>query len=494
MFQLYYLNRSGDDASAVCLDGSPGGFYFSPGWFGNVNKWLIHLEGGGWCYTPAQCYWRSLTQQTGSSKNWPQDALFPFGPMSSDPVVNPAFRTFNRVYVKYCDGGSFAGDTKMTYTSERADNITLHFRGRRVLLAVVQRLIAEFGLGADSGAEVLLSGCSAGGLAVLLNADVVRAALPHTVVRYKAVCGSGFFQARPSVDGVQVYQPQMKKVFLMQKLSHTLPSSCVSSQHSGHEWRCVLAATVSPFVKSPVFFLESIADTWQLGCIFNAQPIDDDRAEISYMEGCFRERENWGVCLGMDFDSAEISERCTPAQLGKVKAFGDDLLQDVLASGVEASAGNGAFITSCEGHCGITKQGWHEGQLAPLNLTGATEAEFHMHEAVYRWWLNDASVNESNSHQHVYLPCALNSKPPFQCNPTCPPAPGANNRFEQHRTVLPFLSSDHGGASAYITVMCLFSACVCFGGFGLLMWRCGEHRKYSPVASRPKIYGKGGRT
>lgn len=476
MPQLYRLNRPDDDASAVCLDGSPGGFYFAPGRNGNINSWHIHLEGGGWCYTPAQCFRRSRREPLGSSKDWPQQATFHgFGPLSSDPTVNPAFRAFNQVYVKYCDGGSFAGDTEITYESASAEKTTLHFRGRRILLAVVRRLISEFGLGSDSGAEVLLSGCSAGGLAVLFNADRVRAALPDTVVRYKAVCGSGFFPARPSVDGVQVYQSQMKEVFFMQHLSQTLPSRCLSSQHAGQDWRCVIAANVSPFVESPVFFLDSIADRWQLGCIFNAQPIDDDTAEIPAVSGCFRERQNWSACLGKDFQHVNISSRCTPSQVGQVKAFGDDQLQDILSFGVEASPGNGAFVTSCVGHCGFLQEDWHEVRLFPVGGTPATKTGVLMRDAVYRWWLSDASESGANSHRHVYLPCALNSEPPFQCNPTCPPP-----------LVTGEVDTDRDGGDQRVIAISFLLACVCFSGLCVVIaLRGGARRKYAPAATSP---------
>lgn len=31
---------------AQCLDGSPGGFYFSPGSGSGANNWIIHTQGG----------------------------------------------------------------------------------------------------------------------------------------------------------------------------------------------------------------------------------------------------------------------------------------------------------------------------------------------------------------------------------------------------------------------------------------------------------------
>ncbi len=36
------------DTTARCLDGSPAAFYIRPGSKVNADKWIVHLEGGGW--------------------------------------------------------------------------------------------------------------------------------------------------------------------------------------------------------------------------------------------------------------------------------------------------------------------------------------------------------------------------------------------------------------------------------------------------------------
>jgi len=44
--------------NAVCLDGSPAGFYFRKGHGDGAARWYIHHEGGGWCQmeTPVQSW------------------------------------------------------------------------------------------------------------------------------------------------------------------------------------------------------------------------------------------------------------------------------------------------------------------------------------------------------------------------------------------------------------------------------------------------------
>ena len=58
------------DPSAVCLDGSPSGFYFRGGVGAGASTWLLEMEGGGWCVSPADCQGRAKTA-IGSSKSWP---------------------------------------------------------------------------------------------------------------------------------------------------------------------------------------------------------------------------------------------------------------------------------------------------------------------------------------------------------------------------------------------------------------------------------------
>ena len=58
-----------NEPNAVCLDGSPGAFYFRPGSGSGANKWYIHHQGGGWCESLDDCRGRSFSN-LGSSKKY----------------------------------------------------------------------------------------------------------------------------------------------------------------------------------------------------------------------------------------------------------------------------------------------------------------------------------------------------------------------------------------------------------------------------------------
>lgn len=97
----------GPYSDGVCLDGTPPAYHFSPGWGEGKNKWVIYMQSGGWCTDVADCLARSATELGSSSKMPPS---MPFsGILASASEDNPAFYNWNRVYVRYCDGASLAG-------------------------------------------------------------------------------------------------------------------------------------------------------------------------------------------------------------------------------------------------------------------------------------------------------------------------------------------------------------------------------------------------
>ena len=77
----------------------------------------------------------------------------------------------------YCDGNSFSGnrDDPVEINGDK-----IYFRGRRVIDETLKALKDNFGL--DKADTVLLTGCSAGGLATYLHTDYVHEQLKTFVV------------------------------------------------------------------------------------------------------------------------------------------------------------------------------------------------------------------------------------------------------------------------------------------------------------------------
>merc|ERR1712137_260914 len=55
----YLMVEAAENEGAVCLDGTPGAYYFQQGSGDGVNKWYIHHQGGGWCESMDDCWSRS---------------------------------------------------------------------------------------------------------------------------------------------------------------------------------------------------------------------------------------------------------------------------------------------------------------------------------------------------------------------------------------------------------------------------------------------------
>ena len=93
--------------------------------------------------------------------------------------------------MRYCDGASLSGDKP---TPTNVNGTILQFRGRAILDAHIKSILNERGM--KQATDVIVSGCSAGGLATYLHcdhwADAIASATSNTA---KVACmpDSGFF-------------------------------------------------------------------------------------------------------------------------------------------------------------------------------------------------------------------------------------------------------------------------------------------------------------
>ncbi|CAI5479084.1 unnamed protein product [Closterium sp. Yama58-4] len=186
--------------NATCLDGSPPAYYYRPGYGVGSNKWLIYLMGGRWCLSPSQCRLRADTE-LGSSKGWPRPGNPGFensldsmgagfqGMLSGDSSENPYFYSWNTVVVLYCDGGVFAGvKGKALYDHSQP----YYLSGRPILNSILGDLNSKGLQRADS---VLLTGCSAGAIAVSMACDAMAQFHFPRTAKVKCLMDAGFFMA-----------------------------------------------------------------------------------------------------------------------------------------------------------------------------------------------------------------------------------------------------------------------------------------------------------
>ena len=180
---LVLLTKQQAATGAACLDGSPPGFYWEAGTGADANKWVVFLNGGGWCYllapTPADPFgipggphftsWGNADSCWGRSQSGLGSSLPAYNAPTAKGgwLANTPMANWSKASVIYCDGTSFGGNRDEpvvaagTGSTAAEQNRTLYFRGQRNLDAVLDELKSR---GMDKAEMAVLGGCSAGGL------------------------------------------------------------------------------------------------------------------------------------------------------------------------------------------------------------------------------------------------------------------------------------------------------------------------------------------
>ncbi|XP_031117869.1 pectin acetylesterase 8-like [Ipomoea triloba] len=259
-----FILKSAVDEGAVCLDGSPPAYNWDAGKGEGARNWLLHLQGGGWClnstlyqtfdYSVQNCATRVFAY-LGSSLHMPAAENLT-GILSSDPKNN-AFYNWNRVFIRYCDGGSFAGDV------EQPDPVTKHYyRGARIFNAVVKDLLAK---GMKDAKNVLLSGGSAGGLGSIIHCDRFRALFSKNV-RVKCHADGSLFLRVKNPEQAKFFVNVFHSVVDLHKPDKALPAECTSKMSP---FECFFPKSLVQYVKSPMYFLNSAFDSFQIRNTFS---------------------------------------------------------------------------------------------------------------------------------------------------------------------------------------------------------------------------------
>jgi hypothetical protein len=237
---------------------------------------------------------------------------------------------WNYVFIRYCDGWSFASNraqpTVLPVTNSSGSfNVTMHFRGLAVLEAVRRDLIKN-GMGAAT--DVVVGGCSAGGLAVFLHCDEWADALHAVAPAMNVVClsDSGWFPLVPAVGFPSTwFNGVWAGGFAWHNASAAMHPQCLADMGAADAWRCTMAEVSALYIKTPLFLFQSAYDSFQ---IFNMER-----------------------CIPMPPDPT------SPCKDLDVTTWGGNLTQNVrawLGSPLGAAAGSAAFVDSCYHHCG----GW----------------------------------------------------------------------------------------------------------------------------------------
>uniref|UniRef100_A0A0D9VAX7 Pectin acetylesterase n=1 Tax=Leersia perrieri TaxID=77586 RepID=A0A0D9VAX7_9ORYZ len=242
------LVHGAKEKGAVCLDGTPPGYHWMPGFGDGSDKWLLHLEGGSWCRNLTWCDQRKRTS-LGSSA-YMERAEF-VGILSDDQSQNPDFYNWNKVKIRYCDGASFSGNVE----EEEQHGTRFFFRGQRIWEAIMTELLPK---GLARAKQAFLTGCSAGGLSTYIHCDEFRALLPKDST-VKCLADGGFFLDVEDISGRRYMRGFYNDVARLQHLRKRFPG-CSSDMEPG---QCFFPQQVAKSITTPMFILNPAYDVWQ---------------------------------------------------------------------------------------------------------------------------------------------------------------------------------------------------------------------------------------
>jgi len=201
--------------------------------------------------------------------------------MDTDASRNPGFADWNKVRVPYCTQDLHMG----TVTTASAATFNLLFSGQRVFEAALDMLDAA---GLTRATDILLTGESAGGIAVWPKLDATAARYPRARVSGAPVAGFYSF-AYPytgpnatSGGGLPSFTPAgLDELYGL--YAPALDASCVAA-YGANPSPCMLSNNSLPYVDTPVFVAESLSDSVQLTAHDSVNGADRTQpAELAYI-------------------------------------------------------------------------------------------------------------------------------------------------------------------------------------------------------------------
>ncbi|CAH9094345.1 unnamed protein product [Cuscuta europaea] len=331
---------------AVCLDGSPPAYHWDAGSGSGARNWLVHLGGGGWCINSTiyenhtEAYAGSCTDRAKSdvgSSFYMRDFLFKG--IFSDEKNTTYFYNWNRVVVRYCDGGSFSGDVDQPDPETK-----LFYRGARIYKAVINELMAT---GMKDAQNVILAGGSAGGIGAMIHCDHFRS-LFHPTVNVKCYADSSFFLKLRNPLDAQFLKTVFGIVVELQQSANALPAECISKRSA---LSCFFPKHLVKYIKTPIYFLNSAFDSYQIRTAFSESLHD----RILY-------------------------QKETPSDMKLLKDFRQQLINALPTP----SATNGYVVTSQFGHSFGPNQKGLKVPMFPQNTKSKT-----LEEALVQWFFNE---------------------------------------------------------------------------------------------------------
>jgi len=255
-WQVRFLH---DYPLAVCNDGSPAAYFYRPGLGWSVRRWLVFLEGGGWCWDNSSCH-DGWAEMHGSSKKFPR-SMADVAAWSSrlstgifDIHTSP-LADARIAYVRMCSNDAYMGNAGPPEQH-------LHFRGSQIIQAVFQDLRKHTGLGERQGDFVVYGGCSSGGRGAMVSLDYVATKLVGKADVVGLLDSALWVNMKPLARTAS-FEMQTQHVLEMANATTFIDEDC-NATHSDSPWKCLFGAYRLPLIKTPYLLSQSQYDNFAI--------------------------------------------------------------------------------------------------------------------------------------------------------------------------------------------------------------------------------------
>jgi len=204
--------------------------------------------------------------------------------------------------------------------------------------------------------HVVVSGCSAGALAVFIHIDFIASLVVGNANRnnvdVKGFPDAGWFldlstnSKREAFLPDESYTNKMKRSMLFWNSTSSVNQVCLENNRN-ESWRCLFAPYIYQYIQVPLLIMQPIYDSWQLQNIFNL--------------GCF-----------------PFSIDCQRNQANAFDLFRNETFQSLLP--VLMSEKDSLFLIDCIGHC----LSYHD-KISKANLVDQSNSTFT--EGATHWFL-----------------------------------------------------------------------------------------------------------
>ena len=365
---------------AKCIDGTAPAYYWRDGVADGAKSAVLFLEGGGWCYpsevlqsTGANCAYRAKSG-LGSSKGYdPSIASMGYeggtGYTSGLPNVTK-WANWATAYVTYCDGGSMTG-TRATSTPARNGTGPLWYRGHYNIVAQLDSMVATKGLATYK--EIILSGCSAGGMACCtcclpvavsaaaaadpsstdLKCEFVSTYFAKHSIPVKCICDAGLFLDVDTVTGAgNVMQKRYHDIANVMESKPGLSPSCLNGETMWQQ--CMFSEHSLKYSPVPTFVINSLYNfgEWaQLAPIYPPGTFPPDTGTPP---------KDWLKCYPANGQLTPTSYKlCNATQKTLIQGFRKQFIEAISVV-VDPKTPHGCFVDSCPNqHC-QTSSGWNQ--------------------------------------------------------------------------------------------------------------------------------------